>query len=146
MPTCIVCDAHAAKLYKCSNCLVSFCSMSCYTVHRGSERCEEIAASKRQEEAKPLFERPGATSSASTKVPVSSTEDAEDHSMLKLRQCAALAQDSGILDKLKSPELQKVLSIIDNSRARLEALDAAMHNIPEFKAFCAEVLSCIDNA
>jgi hypothetical protein len=74
----------------------------------------------------------------------SSGEEAD--ALLKLQQCAALASDANILNKLRTPELQKVLRIIDNSRARLDALETAMHNIPDFKAFCADVLRCIDGA
>lgn len=36
---------------------------------------------------------------------------------------------------LKSAELQEIIRIIDGSRTRVEALEAGMHNVPEFREF-----------
>ena len=142
MPACVVCDAHAAKLYKCSNCRVPFCSASCYRVHRGSSTCEApVSASVPERPPPPEPSRGDEVAPVQTALPADEVD-----AMLKERQCAALASDPRLRNMLKSAELHKVLRIIDNSRARLEALDAAMHNIPEFKAFCDDVLRCIDSA
>lgn len=145
MPNCIVCDVHAAKLYKCSNCRAFFCSAPCGKAHRGSAVCEEAMAATMttttQQESRKHFERPPVEQQECDARRVDDADGA-----LKLRQCAALASNKRILNQLKSKELQRTLRIIDNSRARLEALEAAMHNIPEFREFCKEILTCIDEA
>lgn len=63
--------------------------------------------------------------------------------MLSDRQLYALSRDPLIQSCLKSNELQAVLQKIDASRSHLAALDAALHNIPEFRAFCESVLYVI---
>lgn len=52
----------------------------------------------------------------------------------------ALTDDEEIRKSLRSAELQTLIRNVDSSRCRLEALAAAQHNIPEFKAFCDAVL------
>jgi hypothetical protein len=58
----------------------------------------------------------------------------------------AIANDERVRDALKTPELQQLIRSIDGSRARLEALAAAQHNVPEFDAFCSHILSVIYGA
>ena len=103
MPACVVCEAHAARLYKCANCRAPFCSSSCYRVHRGSSTCEAATETPTDVD----FKRP-----ASSHEPC---VDDESYAMLKEKQCVALASDARLRDMLKSKELHKVLRIIDNS-------------------------------
>ncbi|KAF8283926.1 putative HIT zinc finger [Trypanosoma cruzi] len=57
-----------------------------------------------------------------------------------------LAHDTNIRKKLLSSELQQLLRVIDASRSRIDALEAAMANTPEFKEFCDEVLGVVSAA
>ena len=58
----------------------------------------------------------------------------------------ALARDAGIVDALRTPELQLLIRSVDGSRCRLEALAAAEHNVPQFRQFCQQLLRCIYDA
>ncbi|ESL10030.1 hypothetical protein TRSC58_02242 [Trypanosoma rangeli SC58] len=57
-----------------------------------------------------------------------------------------LAHDKNIRNKLRSSELQRLLRVIDASRSRIDALEAAMTNNPEFKEFCDNVLGVVNAA
>jgi hypothetical protein len=58
----------------------------------------------------------------------------------------ALRADRDVRDQLRSAELRRVIATIDGSRAQLEALAAARHNIPEFDSFCEHLLHLIYSA
>lgn len=64
--------------------------------------------------------------------------------VLRDRHLAALAANPDLRQSLKSTELQALLVKIDSSRSRLEALAAARHNVPEFDAFCQQILSTLE--
>jgi hypothetical protein len=72
-------------------------------------------------------------------------DGAQELEILTPAHLSALANHREIRNQLKTKELQKLMKIIDNSRCRLEALEAALHNVPEFKAFCATVLQTVYN-
>ncbi|RNF05128.1 zinc finger family protein [Trypanosoma rangeli] len=57
-----------------------------------------------------------------------------------------LAHNTNIRNKLRSSELQRLLRVIDSSRSRIDALEAAMANNPEFKEFCDNVLGVVNAA
>ena len=65
---------------------------------------------------------------------------------LQEQHLVALLHNPTILNQLKSVELQKLIRVILNSKTRLDALDAGLNNIPEFHAFCCEVLATIHKA
>jgi hypothetical protein len=105
------------------------------------------AATAPQHGSGKLFERPPPLVAVGDSSDSQKRQPADDgDGVLTFRQCAALAADRHILNQLKSKELRRTLHIIDNSRARMEALDAAIHNIPEFRDLCKEILNCIDGA
>lgn len=70
-------------------------------------------------------------------------EGSDELEVLRGHHLSALANHPGIRGQLKTKELQKLVRIINNSRSRLDALDAALHNVPEFKEFADLVLSVV---
>lgn len=69
--------------------------------------------------------------------------DADAVYILSQRHMEAVARDKSIRQALKSAELQKLLLTIDQSRARLDALETAMYNNADFKKFCARVMAVV---
>lgn len=63
--------------------------------------------------------------------------------MLTEAHLGALANAPPLRRALKDASLQKLLHTIDRSRSRLDALEAALHNNPDFSQFCAEVRATI---
>ncbi|EAN79260.1 HIT zinc finger, putative [Trypanosoma equiperdum] len=69
----------------------------------------------------------------------------EDGSLVVLGEAhlAALARDAKLRNQLRSAELQRLLRIVNISRSRVDALEAALANVPEFKGFCENVLEVL---
>ncbi len=63
--------------------------------------------------------------------------------VLQAEHLDALARHRGVRDALATPELRALITAVDGSRCRLEALAAAQHNVPEFKRFCELVLGVV---
>ena len=63
--------------------------------------------------------------------------------ILTPRQLYALSTDEKICNFLTTPELQTLITKIDSSRSRLDALETAEYNIPEFASFTQHVADLI---
>ena len=68
-----------------------------------------------------------------------SDQNTDNDGLLTLKQMHALSVDTEILNKLKSNELRELIHRIDKSRSRLDALETAEYNIPEFAAFVEHI-------
>ena len=71
------------------------------------------------------------------------TSGREIEGLLTRRQLHALASDSRIRNEVRTPELQTLLKTIDSSRSRLDVLETAEYNIPEFSEFLRHVSQAI---
>nr|CCC94873.1 conserved hypothetical protein [Trypanosoma congolense IL3000] len=67
-------------------------------------------------------------------------------SVLGQAHLTAISHNQWVRDQLKSVELQRLMRIIDNSRSRIDALEAGLANIPDFKAFCDGLLKVLAEA
>lgn len=63
--------------------------------------------------------------------------------ILGTRQLVALENDEKLRDMLRTRELRSMIKIIDKSRSRLDALEAAMHNSADFNSFCDYLLGVV---
>jgi hypothetical protein len=120
------------SLYKCAQCKVpAFCSAQCQVTHKGvcAPRGEAICVVQ-----------PSAAHWHG--------ERGDDGRLVILgeRHLVALRSSNAIRGPLKSGELQDIIRRIDGSRCRLDALDAALHNVPEFREFCEVVLTTVHAA
>ena len=140
MPTCCVCGDAMKKQYRCSRCLLPYCSVQCSKQHRGTDLCID-AALERAKGAE--IERQAREADVFLRGKPSATTTSEDFELLDEAHLGALANDRYLRDALRTAELRSLLRIIDNSRSRLDALDAAMHNVPQFNDFCQKVLGVI---
>ncbi|CCW60878.1 unnamed protein product [Phytomonas sp. EM1] len=164
---CIMCEKEGAR-YRCRPCGSAYCSSDCFKTHRAegedARLCSVILAMQKKlsppndaDLAPDLFSDAAAKSgrgkiekSAAT-APEGNTgmkekEEEEEPGvlyLLKERHLAALANDPDIRRALRSSLLQQMLRTIDQSRSRLDALDAALHNNPDFKHFCEEVINLV---
>eukprot|EP00758_Cryptobia_borreli_P007886 Tbor_TRINITY_DN5337_c3_g2::TRINITY_DN5337_c3_g2_i1::g.4218::m.4218 len=63
--------------------------------------------------------------------------------VLQMRHLEAICSHKQIRDYLRTKELRAMIRAVDNSRCRLEAMEASMYNSPDFKAFCDTIIGCI---
>lgn len=150
MPNCVTCDTHIAKLYRCSSCEAPYCTARCYKIHKAEMKCDDM---KKKDAAPDASAETASVSSSHEKLDVRAAarealqeEGCDELVVLDEVHLVALAHDKTIRDQLKTEELRKLLRIVNNSRSRLDALDAAIHNVPEFKEFCLHLLQVIDAA
>lgn len=148
MPSCIVCEEPCAKLYRCRRCTKPYCSIACYKDHQlNGERLGVCVAPVEPTPALSSYDeavaRADATVATGASPPCATEEPSGELTVLQSAHLVALANNPTIRNQLKTAELRKLLRIIDNSRSRLDALDAALHNVPEFREFCSDVLATI---
>lgn len=151
---CCVCDKQlAATLYRCRLCRLPYCNATCFKRHQ--EGCPGNVAEHDSQKQQQLTSStdPATTyddavdrlesSPAITKRSREEDDHVDDLVVLRREHLSAIANNLSIRNALKSEELKKLVRIIDGSRSRLDALDAALHNIPEFREFCNEVIMTI---
>lgn len=63
--------------------------------------------------------------------------------VLGARQLEALRENRRVRDMLRTRELRGMIKIIDKSRSRIDALEAAIHNSGDFSDFCDMLLGII---
>jgi hypothetical protein len=130
---CSVCVTSRA-VYKCKLCREPYCSAKCNSEHRG------VCTRRQSEDDTSQQDRPQPAPSSR----VERDDDETDLFVLRAPQLAALANDPTLRKMLKSHELRALLTTIDTSRSRLDALAAAQHNIPEFRDFCRHVIGIVE--
>ena len=123
---CCTCSVAGAK-YSCPSCDVKYCSVACFKTHKAGCSVER---------SKPLPEK-------RARVDLEQDESQLELEVLSEAHLAALCEDKRIISSLKSSELQETIRIIDGSRTRLDALEAALHNIPEFRSFVNHILEVV---
>jgi hypothetical protein len=142
MEGCVICSQPCVKQYHCPRCAAPYCGVPCFRHHK--EQCVEKSVRTVAPPATPYdtaIHR--LESTAPTASPPVTDEGDDELEVLRSVHLSALATNRDIRDQLKSSELRKLIRIIDNSRSRLDALDAALHNVPEFKDFCDLVLQTV---
>ena len=133
LDVCGVCHDKFGR-YKCPRCLdVMYCSVACHKAHK-----ETCAPTPAVEEAKA---RKGKRSRKDPEAPFPG--DDEPNTMLTRRQLHALASDPRVANEVKTTELQALLKVVDGSRSRIDALETAIHNVPEFASFVQNILRII---
>uniref|UniRef100_A0A7S4UJH6 HIT-type domain-containing protein n=1 Tax=Paramoeba aestuarina TaxID=180227 RepID=A0A7S4UJH6_9EUKA len=120
---CAICHENPSK-YTCAQCSdIVYCSVTCYKEHAATHTSPAVP--------------PKNISKKSRDTPTEALEDMEG--VMTRKQMHALAVDPKIIDQLKSRELQQLILSIDSSRNRLDALETAEYNIPEFATFVDHV-------
>jgi len=139
---CNVCNDKFAR-YKCPKCLdVMYCSVTCHKIHR--ENCspsDELEREREKEKHRQEKRKRRKENSEAWAAQYGGTE--EPHTMLSRAQLHAIALDPRVKDEVKTKELQDLLKVVDGSRSRLDALETAMHNVPEFRSFVDNLLRVI---
>ena len=159
---CVVCNKPRSQ-YCCRHCEARYCSAACYRQHEASGAClgprrEEFGRKRTRDDdegegSDVREDAVGSTSHRSrrrsqqhqqqqqgdSKLDVPPPNDG-DLSILGEEHLAALNHDPKVRQQLRSRELQQLLVKIDSSKSRLDALEAAMYNVPEFATFCDHVL------
>ncbi|KNH05421.1 Zinc finger HIT-type [Perkinsela sp. CCAP 1560/4] len=130
---CTTCDSASPK-YRCPKCAdVRYCSAACYKEHALGEHDRsnglDVSPLSTEEQSGPK----------EIDLPDQSGQLPDMEGLLTRKQMHALATDEKIAHQLKSRELQELMRCIDKSRSRLDALETAEHNIPEFAAFAEHV-------
>uniref|UniRef100_A0A7S1JIA6 HIT-type domain-containing protein n=1 Tax=Eutreptiella gymnastica TaxID=73025 RepID=A0A7S1JIA6_9EUGL len=128
---CAVCEEKPSK-YKCPNCVIPYCSASCYKEHG-------TVCTKRQKPNPPTDKT---TAANEAKAPENVAE-ATLTGCLTTTQMKALEQCPEIRKALESKALQELIVNIDSSDDRIELLDKARNRIPEFAEFVEMVLDVI---
>jgi hypothetical protein len=126
---CVTCSRRA--VYKCRSCRAAFCSPACGSTHQ--RECPGPQHTRVEAEVKVATNARGAEA-------LRPANPDEELLVLDHRHLECLRASPQIRNLLKTSELQTVVKTIDASRSRLDALEAACHNIPEFAEFCQEVL------
>ncbi|CAA0396846.1 unnamed protein product [Arabidopsis thaliana] len=162
--TCEICEKVVSK-YKCPSCLVPYCSLGCFKIHKEtpcakpsdpSSTEEKPAASpakevpvKRPEEANDVVEKTQQKASAASpakEIPVARPIIVEEEKyILEKTQFEAIASSSEIREALKDEALQKLIYSIDSSSNPLQELDEAM-GIEAFREFTDKILSNISKS
>jgi zinc finger HIT domain-containing protein 3 len=142
--SCVICTSACVKGYHCPRCAAGYCGVVCFRKHK--ENCsgapaplETPAASAYDEAAR----RVDAPQAAGASPPPLNDEGDDELDVLRAPHLSALANHPNLRNQLKSRELQKLIRIINNSRSRLDALEAALHNVPEFKEFADLILTVV---
>ncbi|CAL9227232.1 unnamed protein product [Arabidopsis halleri] len=162
-PTCDICKKVVSK-YKCPSCLVPYCSLGCFKIHKetpcakpsGPSSTEDKPASpvkevpvERPEEANDVVEKTQHNASAAStakEIPVARPIHVEDEKyVLEKTQFEAIASSSEIREALKDEALQKLIYSIDSSSNPLQELDGAM-GIEAFREFTNKILSNISKS
>ncbi|KEG08612.1 zinc finger family protein [Trypanosoma grayi] len=161
MARCVVCEKDSSR-YRCRMCRSPYCSAACHKAHRDPDalnHCSKLRQPGTDEEPQLQKEdeatvavAPGVVGEVRSMKRERESDGSfiygerdEDGELVVLGEAhlAALAQNAGIRKKLRSEELQRLLRVIDSSRSCIDALEAAMANTPEFKAFCDDVLGAV---
>ncbi|KAJ3182226.1 Zinc finger HIT domain-containing protein 3 [Gaertneriomyces sp. JEL0708] len=125
MPTsiCSICNENSSK-YKCPNCLVPYCSLSCFRTHKETP-CEKTTAAPPtpKEESKP-------------DLPIEEDSLLSGDVLLKLKQC------KDVQSLVSLPELQKILAEVDGAAQPEKALDN-LRNDPLMSEFIEKALEVI---
>ncbi|KAJ3192207.1 hypothetical protein HK101_006892 [Irineochytrium annulatum] len=135
---CTVCSVATSK-YKCSTCLIPYCSLACYKSHKAApaQPCERPPAPPVVPEAtgKP----------AGSGVGAGKTDDGiPEEFRLGKEQLDALERSAGIKRMvLEKPQLHALLKEIDESEHPMRLIDAAMDNNPAFLSFAVSALSVV---
>ncbi|CUG86262.1 Hypothetical protein, putative [Bodo saltans] len=141
---CIVCSSLCSKGYHCPRCSASYCGVPCFRQHKdscsGPSAPVETPTMSTYDEAVRRVDEP---STVGASPPPLNDEGDDELEVLRAPHLSALANHPSIRNQLKSRELQKLIRIINNSRSRLDALDAALHNVPEFKEFADLILTVV---
>lgn len=139
---CAVCCEPCLKQYHCPRCAAPYCGVQCFRSHK--EQCTVQPAAEKEFPQTP-YDVAVQRADEPPPGPSPTLVDEGDDELDVLRGChlSALANHPGIRNQIKSAELQKLIRIVNNSRSRLDALDAALHNVSEFKEFCDLVLSVV---
>ena len=125
---CVVCEKTNAQ-YRCASCASAcFCSLSCYRVHSQTHLQQKEFLSHPPDDSPKYRELKEADQKEyDLGVPFDG--------ILTKKQMHAIATDGKIRGHLRSKELQDLIFRIDCSRSRLDALETAEFNIPEFSSF-----------
>ncbi|CAH9050947.1 unnamed protein product [Cuscuta epithymum] len=128
---CGVCHESQSK-YKCPNCVIPYCSLSCFKKHK------EIPCEK------PISSSEGTLASSlpalNVDEPVYVDEQSEE---LKQSQFESVALSSEIREALRSVEIQKLICSIDSSKDAESELEKAMQK-EEFHMLSQKILSAIN--
>ncbi|XP_020873902.1 zinc finger HIT domain-containing protein 3 isoform X6 [Arabidopsis lyrata subsp. lyrata] len=162
-PTCDICKKLVSK-YKCPSCLVPYCSLGCFKIHKetpcakpsGPSSTVDKPASpakevsvERPEEANDVVEKTQHKASAESpakEIPVARPIHVEEEKyVLEKTHFEAIASSSEIREALKDEALQKLIYRIDSSSNPLQELDGAM-GIEAFREFTDKILSNISKS
>ncbi|KND01953.1 uncharacterized protein SPPG_02461 [Spizellomyces punctatus DAOM BR117] len=123
---CQVCKEQAAK-YKCSTCILPYCSLACYKKHKETPCSPPISEESPKE--KPVS------------APLKDMD--EEGSLLTDEQLGRLGASKDISDILSNVDLQKILKELDSAQDPEKALDQAMEQIPIFREFAEKAIETV---
>ncbi|KAI9207313.1 uncharacterized protein BJ171DRAFT_494223 [Polychytrium aggregatum] len=122
---CAVCNSSLSK-YKCSVCLIPYCSLPCYKTHK------ETPCEKAQLKTESLPQAPN--------------REYEEDQLISEDRLKALALSPNIKKLLGDPQLRRILSEVNASTKVDPLLDHLLTESPLFREFAAEAVKCVGSS
>lgn len=147
---CSICRKDMDLRMKCPKCHTILCSSQCFKQHTCTPPPAPSSTAVAEVAEEPSSPPSAAAAAVRERLYDSAVQAApsaydEDGNLVVLqeRHLVGLIQNQSLLNQLASKELKQLLRIILHSKSRFEALNAALENVPEFRAFSDEVLRAI---
>ncbi|XP_062619350.1 zinc finger HIT domain-containing protein 3-like [Saccostrea cucullata] len=133
---CEVCQANVSK-YKCPKCIIKYCSVSCYKLHKESV-CKPLLTQSQNKEAGVPAESEGVPQ----KIPDLDLEETEDRVSPETLQC--LRENPDLLLSLENPHLRSLMTDLVATPSPSQDMDRVMKE-PIFLEFADHCLKVMDN-
>ena len=161
--SCVECDKEGSG-YKCPRCRCPYCSLACFKLHKARmhEESEAPVAGGGERQKRNRGQQDDRDDSTrepaldvvedATQVKVNPHLDLDedegeggtnDFSVLRNRHLRVLSSDPELKEALRTSELQQIIMTIDSSKSPVDALDAALYNVKDFKLLSDKVLNRI---
>ena len=140
MRPCEVCKQAESK-YKCPQCRIPYCCVSCYKQHKESPGvCEQLKAAS-QAVSKPLNEELNENERQDAR---GAFEEDEEGYRIREEQIDRMVESKRLQEWLRDPRIREIIELVDGAEDREKVLDGAIENNKEFSDFVEQLADVIN--
>ncbi|XP_061189879.1 zinc finger HIT domain-containing protein 3-like [Saccostrea echinata] len=133
---CEVCQTNVSK-YKCPKCIIKYCSVSCFKLHKESV-CKPMLTQSQNKEPRVTAE----SKTVPKKIPDLDLEETDDRVSPETLQC--LRENPDLLLSLENPHLRTLMTDLVTSPLPSQDMEKVMKE-PIFLEFADQCLKVVDN-